>query len=176
MGTQGLYRPEIRIESSDEIGTIEWPTRPDLPPIKRPHLKVPRKRSNKVESVSSVDYSRPNSRLKKGHREHSWFKRKFCGCCILPELGRASASLLLRVANSTSHFRVSKRHHCQRQRVQQQIQLCRKSEFNLFVKLKMPSFCRITTSRLPNTPGGRFYRLIYSNSSSGWRISTSCAC
>lgn len=132
MGSQGLYRPEIRIESSDDkIGAIDWPTRPDLPPIKRPHLKVPRKRSNKVGSSSSVDYpSRPNSRLKKSHhRKHSWFKRKFCGCCILPELGysllfRRIFCYFIKSLKCFFFFRDPTRYHSQRQCVQQQIQLC----------------------------------------------------
>lgn len=93
MGSEGFYKPEIRVESDDKIGAIQWPTRPDLPPIKRPHLKVPRRRPNKIGPVASsetnpsVDSSKPSSRVVPPKKQHSWFKRTFCGCCIVPELG-----------------------------------------------------------------------------------------
>ena len=64
----------------EEIGEIQWPGKPDLPPIKKPGLHLFRT-LNSVEpavSSSSIGANAENKRL----NLTSWICSRICSCCI----------------------------------------------------------------------------------------------
>ena len=90
MTSEGFYTPKL--DENDDIGTIDWPTLPDLPKIKRPHLKWKKSKvgaTNQSINISVVDFKPAvtfrgwNSFVRIWHK----FWKIFCCCCYVDEKG-----------------------------------------------------------------------------------------
>ena len=92
--TEGYYSPELA--KNDDIGTINWPTLPDLPKIKRPHLNWTKSKANKVNpSVQHSTHSVLESvRYKPAVTFRAWsrFWKLICACCYYSGPGKMKKS------------------------------------------------------------------------------------
>ena len=88
--TEGYYSPELA--KNDDIGTINWPTLPDLPKIKRPHLNWTKSKANKINpSVQHSNHSVLESvRYKPAVTFRAWsrFWKLICACCYYSGPGK----------------------------------------------------------------------------------------
>ena len=88
--TEGYYSPELA--KNDDIGTINWPTLPDLPKIKRPHLNWTKSKANKINpSVQHSTHSVLESvRYKPAVTFRAWsrFWKLICACCYYSGPGK----------------------------------------------------------------------------------------
>ena len=65
----------------DGLGEIQWPSKPDLPHIKKPGLHLFRTLNSVEPNVYTLPSASPRQSLV------SWFCNKLCSCCIFKSPG-----------------------------------------------------------------------------------------